>query len=107
MANILVLAEVSNGKVKTVTHEILSHLSDHQVSVLGINELSEECINDLAAHGGGNITILKDEKLKGTFYSGLQRYFSPGKFFQPQEDHTSIVSDPSYLPSALERLGIQ
>jgi hypothetical protein len=43
MANILVLAEVSNGKVKTVTHEILSHLSGHQVSVVGLNEFLDEC----------------------------------------------------------------
>lgn len=97
MANILVLAEVSNGKVKTVTHEILSHLSGHQVSVLGINELSEECVNDLAAHGGGDITILKNEKLNEyspeAFSSALHNFISSGSFDYVFSGATSLGKD--------------
>jgi electron transfer flavoprotein alpha subunit len=63
MANILVLAEVSNKKVKSVTHEILSHLNGHDVTVLGINDLSQHCLEDIAKHGGGNISIIKNELL--------------------------------------------
>ena len=97
MANILVLAEVSNGRVKTVTHEVLSHLSGHQVSVLGINELSEECINELAAHGGGNISILKDEQLKNyspeAFSSALHNFIKSGNFDYVFSGATSLGKD--------------
>jgi electron transfer flavoprotein alpha subunit len=97
MANILVLAEVSNGKVKTVTHEILSHLPGHQVSVLGINELSEDCINDLAAHGGGDITILKNDKLNDyspeAFSSALHNFIKSKEFDYVFSGATSLGKD--------------
>ena len=97
MANILVLAEVSNGKVKTVTHEILSHLSGHQVSVLGVNELSEECLSDLASHGGGSVTILKSDTLSTYspegFSSALSNYIKQENYDYVFSGATSMGKD--------------
>lgn len=97
MANILVLAEVSNGKVKTVTHEILSHLSNHQVSVLAINDLSEECLAELAQHGGGNITVLKNDSLSEYspegFSSAIHNFIKNNSFDYVFSGATSLGKD--------------
>ena len=74
MANILVIAEITNNKVKSVTHEILSHLNGHSVSVLAMNDISEHCEKDLADHGCSNLTVLKNEALSDYSPRHMQKH---------------------------------
>ena len=97
MANILVIAEITNNKVKSVTHEILSHLKGHSVSVLAMNDISEHCEKDLADHGCSNLTVLKNEALSDyspeAYAEALTSYLKDNNFDYVFSGATSMGKD--------------
>ncbi|MCB9093197.1 MAG: hypothetical protein H6620_11620, partial [Halobacteriovoraceae bacterium] len=54
MANVLVFAEVHNGKIKPVTFEILGKLSGQNIDVAFIGDCDADQVQELAKFGTAN-----------------------------------------------------
>ena len=90
MANVLVFAEQTNGKVKPVTLEILGKLAGQNIDVVTIGDLADDQAAELAKFGAGKIHKLKGDNLdkyspegyanalKGFIGSGSYDYFFGG-----------------------------
>lgn len=70
MAKVLVFSESNDGKVKSVSLEILGKLSGQEVDVAAIGSLSDESVAELAKYGAANI-----HKISGM---GLDKYSPEG-----------------------------
>ncbi|EQC49999.1 putative electron transfer flavoprotein, alpha subunit [Bacteriovorax sp. BSW11_IV] len=82
MANVLVLAEVSGDKVKSVTFEILGKLAGHTVDVAAFGEVPAAAVAELAKYGAANVHSIK----------GLDNY-SPEGYTNSLKD---FISSKSY-----------
>lgn len=63
MANILIFTESTSDSVKTVSLEILSKLSGHNVDVVSVGDIPADGVSALAAQGAANIHCLKGANL--------------------------------------------
>ena len=76
MAKILIFAETNEQKIKNVSFEILSHLSDHELDVVTIGEHSEECLNSLKRYNLKNVFQLCSKELENYSPEGFSQAVS-------------------------------
>ena len=63
MSKVLVFAETSNNKIKSVTYEILNRLQDLDCDVVSIGKLNDEDVKKLSSYNVKNTTLIEGDEL--------------------------------------------